>query len=586
MTQADSRSRSVAIGLFSIATLVAWVLTASGSDGWVPFSAWIVSMTAACIAVPGGQRAARPSRLDWWALVFVTLLAAGVRLYQLDAIPNGLWIGEIWTAQNSAALARRHEFAPFGTTLLSPLDPNQDRQCNLYLYFAWLVQAAFGSGRTGVKMISVLPGILAVPLLYALARTFLARNASLAAAGLFAASIWHVTLSRWGWAQVLSTTLFVLVAFFVQRGIRAGSQRSLLLAGIASGLALYTYLASRIGVAAVLAFLCLHLFQGRGQRRTGFLLLYLAGLCLAGFPVFVTWLHDPAFFWGRMTNVSILPVVLSGDMGGLLRNIASHLLMFHWSGDMNPRHNLPGEPMLDPVGGIFFLAGLVVAFRSIKRAEFQLCLVWLFFGLLGGVLSSDTEAPQGYRTGFVAPACFLLAGAAVDALDAFVRKRLPGVARFSLLAVLLLVAASASIGFSKYFVERPASREAWYASLGGEARFVSDRVARRIAAGFDVYLDATYRNFIVEAELELLFREDPSGEANQRLHWIDVRKETIELSFLYDPAAKAVLFVLPVNLDILSGRVPGLRQEPLVNRFGDTLAISITGAPEAREQIP
>jgi len=280
-----------------------------------------------------------------------------------------------------------------------------------------------------------------------------------------------------------------------------------------------------------------------------------------------------------MSNVSILPAVLGGDFDGLTRNIVSHLLMFHWSGDMNPRHNLPGEPMLNPLSGIVFLAGLAVAFRSIKKTESQLCLLWLSFGLLGGILSSTDEAPQGYRTGLVIPACFLLAGFALEALEAFVRKNTLTGGRILTSAVLLILSASAAVNFTKYFVDRPASRPAWYSSLGGEAKFISDQVAKGIKAGYNVYLDVTYRNFIVESELDLLFRDDRPGETKQRVRWIDVRKATTDFSFFYDPANRFVLFVAPGNFDIVRARLPGTSQEQLENRFGDRLSVLITRAP-------
>lgn len=574
----EHRNHKAVVGVFLAATAVAWILTAMGRDGWIPFSAWISSMATACIAVRSGQKTVGFCRSDWIAAIFVTLLAAFFRLYQLDTIPNGLWIDEVLTADNAAALSRSHSFAPFDTTLLSPIEPEGDRQCNLYLYFAWLVQWIFGFGRTGIKMISVLPGILAVPALFFLARSFMNRTASLAAAGLFAVSTWHVTLSRWGWAELLSTALFILVFFFIHRGVKTGSHRSFLLAGILSGLSLYTYLSSRLGVAAVFAFLCLHLLQKRGRQQGQVLALYLLGLCVAGFPAFMIWYHDPGYFWGRMSSVSILSEAMGGNLDGLTNNIASHLLMFHWSGDRNPRHNLSGDPMLNLLTGAVFLAGLVVACCKIKKTESQFCLLWLSFGLLGGILTQTEEAPHGYRTGLAIPACFLLVGLALETLGAFLRKKISAGDRILLVVVLLLLSASASVNFTKYFVDRPASKLAWYSSLGGVAKLIRDHVKERAGEGYEVYIDETYRNFILEFELELLYRNDSTGEVKQRVHWFDVRKKPKDLSFLHDPAKRIALFLVPGNLDKLDARLPNTSMEELKNSFGDLLSVLITRA--------
>ena len=77
---------------------------------------------------------------------------------------------------------------------------------------------------------------------------------------------------------------------------------------------------------------------------------------------------------------------------------AAIVLMFNWRGDPNGRHNLPGNPMLDAVSAGLLVLGLAYAIRRIADPRYLLLLLWLFVGLLGGILSLDFEAPQSLRS--------------------------------------------------------------------------------------------------------------------------------------------------------------------------------------------
>jgi len=94
--------------------------------------------------------------------------------------------------------------------------------------------------------------------------------------------------------------------------------------------------------------------------------------------------------------------------------VKKHLLMFNVAGDRNPRHNLPGEPMLDPITGAFFLLGAAWSLWHWKDHRRGLVIIWVGVTLLGGILTRLAEAPQAYRTLAVAPAVALMAADAYN----------------------------------------------------------------------------------------------------------------------------------------------------------------------------
>ena len=67
----------------------------------------------------------------------------------------------------------------------------------------------------------------------------------------------------------------------------------------------------------------------------------------------------PEEFFERTQRTSLFAHVDDGDeTDALLENFWKHIGMFHFEGDPNGRHNIPGAPMLDPLSGLLMLVGL------------------------------------------------------------------------------------------------------------------------------------------------------------------------------------------------------------------------------------
>ena len=106
------------------------------------------------------------------------------------------------------------------------------------------------------------------------------------------------------------------------------------------------------------------------------------------------------------------------SLAPLLENIGDILKFFHQTGDLQGKHNLPGEPMADPFTGLFFAIGVAYAILAWRDQRRVLLLLWLVLGLAGSYLSSHHELPQSYRALTALPAVVLLAA---DVLDQIAR---------------------------------------------------------------------------------------------------------------------------------------------------------------------
>lgn len=388
------------------------------------------------------------SPLPFWVEVagVVTLMALGtvLRLYRLQSVPPGIFVDETNAAGDALRIMDGWQGSPFGVGWFeTPLG---------YAYYLVGLFKVLGTTFTALKAASLIPALLTLLALYPLARELFGPPTALASLALLAVNRWHMTMSRWGWNEVAPPLFHILTLYFLLRGSRTRRMGDFLLAGVLMGLGMYTYLASRLVVLSILAYLVYRVVVQRGYLRRAWpgLLLFLVAYVLTFAPLATTYARNPFTLLNRSRQVSIL-----NDMRGqytpeiapppavqsLLRAVGApttitfrplreslwkHLRMFHVEGDHNARHNLPGAPMLDPVTGVLFLLGAIYALWRVSDHRRGLLLIWVAVVLLGGILSLVREAPQGYRTLGVVPAVVILAGdtlaRTVLTLQAWVRE--------------------------------------------------------------------------------------------------------------------------------------------------------------------
>jgi 4-amino-4-deoxy-L-arabinose transferase-like glycosyltransferase len=388
------------------------------------------------------------------ALLAVTALAAVFRLYMIDTVPPGLYIDEVLTARHALAWRLAEHKAWFEATPLTGAGWSQI--ANLYLAGVSAVMWLFGDGFLATRLVSVLPSLVCVPLLYALARAVAGQREALVAALLLAVSHWAARTGRDGWDQVAMTTLQVATLASLAHGLGRDRLPWSWLAGALLGACLYTYVASRLVFVQVGLWLAFELLVSTRRRRT----LAHAALCLAtavlcGAPYYIYLVtRSPGGLTARVGGLSLIaPGAAHGVWLTLVENVAAHLAMFNLRGGTYARDNLPGWPMLDPMTGLLFLAGLAVALGRDDRRR-RVVITWYAICVLGGVLSQSRDGPPYvYRVANLAPwACLIAAVGAVAAWD-HLRPRVSGsVAPFGAAAVL---GAAAAFNFWILFVRGP-----------------------------------------------------------------------------------------------------------------------------------
>lgn len=437
-----------------------------------------------------GKRASFEMRslLPWAALGAIVLFGAAVRLYNLDEFPPGLWFDEadnILQAQHilnePSTVGAFSAFTNLPTAFLVPI--------------ALVVKLA-GVSITSARLVAAAFGLAGIVAMFLMMRHMGGTLFGLIAAFLTAAMRWDINWSRIGMHGVTMTFFTAITAWLTYRALRSERMADFALAGATMGLGMWFYTPFRLfplvmGIAALHALIFTRTARKRLLINFGVLALFAVFVSL---PVLQFAATQPEEFFRRSSAVSIFAHVPEGEAASAVRNnLLRHLRMFHFEGDPNGRHNIPGEPMLDTLSGLLMLAGLaVVAFRWRNAAMFALPF-WVVIMIIPGTLSIPWESPQSLRSIAVIPAVIALITLAVGYIWQSGRALNLPIARYIapiVASALLAVIAYANI--EAYFGEQ-ANHPAVYSAFSTSDTLMARDSADQIRRGYNPMVSRQFK---------------------------------------------------------------------------------------------
>ncbi len=441
--------------------------------------------------------------LEAGAFALIFALAIFLRTYRIDSIPPGIYVDETNGGLDAVHIIEGRLESPFGT--------GWNDTPTGYFYYMAAIFKLLGATWAGLKIASLIPAILTVPAVYLLGRLLFGPSAGLAAMLLMAVSRWHLSMSRWGWNETAPPLFQVLATFFLIRGLRDRRALDYALSGLLIGLSMYTYLSSRLAAATLVLYILYWLWSDPAGWRAalrrswlGLAILLMAAL-VAVAPIGVTYLKNRTSFNNRAWELSVFRDIREqNSVKPLSDNVGDVLKFFHQTGDHQGQHNLPGEPMTDPITGLLFVLGLAYAILAWRDQRRGLLLLWLVLGMAGSFLGSRQESPEAYRSIIALPAVVLMAADALDRIGratyrmlrdqplALARPRLPGLAAGGFVIAALVGAALWES--SVYFGRQASSIEVSRGFNPTENNVAQETIA---ALGNDttVYLSPTFSDY-------------------------------------------------------------------------------------------
>lgn len=341
-------------------------------------------------------------RSELITLLAVLVIGAFFRLYLIDTYPYGIWADEAENILVAQRIATYPEYRPLFITEASQLPA-------LPFYYYSIFVTFFGANILAIRLSVTLVGLAALISTWALARELFGKRAALIAAALQAVCIWHINFSRFAVANIFITFFAPLALFFFIRSQRRKNYGDGILAGILLGFGLQTYYAI-LALPLLFIGILIHRWMQRKSVSIKNFVIAVGITTIVYSPVIIYASSNWEQFSKRMSTVSTFsptqalrtlltsPTQLPALLAPLREPTIKHLRMFHFEGDSNGRHNLPGAPMLDRISGVLFVLGLAWTLIHLYRWEYSFLVVWFLINISAGIFSLAFEAPQGART--------------------------------------------------------------------------------------------------------------------------------------------------------------------------------------------
>lgn len=384
--------------------------------------------------------------------IFVISLALFLRLYLFDKLPYGLWFDEAINGLQAREMLNNPDYRP---TFI-------DNMTQVHL---WLYKIALGwFGETSIMALrstSVAFGVGSVAAGFFVGQELRGPWFGFFMAFFLAIMSWAINFSRIAMTGIETGFFTLLAFFFLLRVLRYGYWRDALWLGLAIGFGLWFYSAFRFVIVALGLFALLNIRQWK--RRTLFLGTFSALMAIIIlFPLIIYINNNTDTFLYRSRQINILDAENRTSqrlIDGLKYNTETHLQMFHLRGDWNGRHNLPYEPMLDPIMGILLIFGVAVSVRNFRQTEEWFFILLFIVTLLPGVLTIEFEAPQALRTIGVLPAIAYFCALSVFMLAKFLAQS--QITKPLLVGIVILLGASLVSNYQNYFEKRRHDYYTW-----------------------------------------------------------------------------------------------------------------------------
>ncbi len=335
------------------------------------------------------------SRMSYFIIILLLLLASVLRFYDLASVPAGFSEDEIINIRLVDNVRQGDIYVFY---------PGEDggRESAYHLITAF-VTTFVGEGTIGFRILSVWLSILAIAIVYTLGNHLFNPMVGVLAAGLITVNMSNILLARAVSSDatvifLMAATMLVLARSLpVYRRTRAITSNILSFAALGTllGISFYLHPSSLFIVLGAMLYIARLLFARdamlRQQRSyTGFAILL---MLIIAMPYLISSINLPQYAAAQR--------ILSQYTDGLLRSLAEGLLAIVHNGDLDPLHNLPGRPLVDIFSGIVMIAGLAVCYHRRHKPRFMLMLIMFALALPAALIVPNS--PNFARMNLILP---------------------------------------------------------------------------------------------------------------------------------------------------------------------------------------
>ncbi len=350
---------------------------------------------------------------------FVSLLAFFLRTYNLSLVPPSIHGDEAEPAVIAMDIATGNSnYGPFVTGWYDlPV---------LHQYLQAVFLNVFGRNIGSIRLISVIVGTASVGVVFLMGRFIWNVSVGAVASFLMAVNHLHIAYSRIvGYLEpTLGLLLLVFLIFVARRAIPKCQPAPMGLAGVITGMCMYTYFSNRL----MLVFGLLLLLISFGQRKISALSIgyFLIGFVVAFGPLLLFHLENPSTFFSRSDAVNVFEAhnvqhTLGRQDASLPKDLIELLThqfiyatgMFIFLGDVSKYFF--ESAAFDPITVAICFAGFGLLVTRLRRFEEFTLLSWFLITLIfGGIVSLNP--PSAQKLIMALPPYFLAGAIFIDGL--------------------------------------------------------------------------------------------------------------------------------------------------------------------------
>ncbi|RME11586.1 MAG: hypothetical protein D6802_06455, partial [Ardenticatenia bacterium] len=478
------RTRALWVALALVFSLIAWWQAADNTYRTPGVLAWVGSMAcwlAAWWDTPHPRlfvRGRAGVHVYMLAATGVLLVAALFRFYDLPNLPPEM------TSDHAEKLLDVRDVLNGMRPIFFPRNTGREPA---QFYVTALLAGPLGLGLSymALKVGTALVSWLTVALTMWAVRWGVggSRRLALLTGLLLAISKWHVAISRVGLRFPYTPLATALVLGFLWRAVRFNHTRDWVLTGLALGLGLHGYTATRIVPLLVAVAFAVAFLWARPPRTAWpdwFLRAALAPLStvIAFVPLLRFSLEHPDLFWYRSASRMASGIAEPG-VDVFLLNLKNAALAFHLHGDSAWPNAVLGDPFLDRITGVLFVIGIALVLVNLiqrPRIEWAVALLGLPILILPSVLALawPNENPSVVRMGGALPIVMLLSALPLDALLQRANRHARHWRLLALAGTTILILWAAVLNWQTYFVT--------YRAQYAQSSWNSSEIAQEILA--------------------------------------------------------------------------------------------------------
>jgi 4-amino-4-deoxy-L-arabinose transferase-like glycosyltransferase len=334
-------------------------------------------------------------RTELLLLAFILILAFALRTIDLSNHPYP-WSGDEASVGKEARRILSGEVTNF-------FDTGWSSQPNWSFIPTAVSLSIFGDTIAAVRFPSALIGALAISFLYLAARELFNPTVALLAAAFLATLPYNLHFSRIGVNNIMDSLLSSMVIWLLAGAFRREAARWYYTAGALAGLAIYTYVGTRLVMILAVGILFFFVIRQKSYLRLHWkhLFAFFVAAVVSAAPQAAFFARHPVVFIGRLGQEGIflngwLPrhaAETGKSVAQILFDQLSRTVMVFIATPAVGNFFGSPYPYLTILGSILFLVGMAYALGTLLRPQHFVVLAWFWSVILfGGILTMNPPA--------------------------------------------------------------------------------------------------------------------------------------------------------------------------------------------------